>query len=904
MKTETGRRRRLTGALRAGRAAAFLTLATGINGTVAALEPRYEPIYVYLAAIVVVAWLGGLLLGVTTAIAAVVLYDTMFGPTTPMLSMSSVVPFVVAIGAAIMTQLVRAPLRTGATIAPAPERPLLAVPTVVSVAPALDTAELEDLRVQLAEAGRRHDELRSAAESEARLRIESTASAKARLAGLQHELETSRRDALEQARRAAALQSQLDAVAARDRDATERIAAFERALADDRSRLADLETRLRDTTQELEVAWKRVDEEKARADNEKSRLRELEQKANDALQRITADLAAKYQKPLAEAKQSLGDAIARIALVEKERDEARTLAAEAESRAAREKTQQDDADAVWRERLRLAVEDAERKAESLRAELGTQVAAAVTREQTLRQEMSSAFDAKLQSIVSGITSDYEETLGQATVEREAARAEVRSLTKKVDTLQKRVAESDIALRRAASEIDQLQSSLKRAAEESERLKKHTEADYAGRMHAAETRSASLQKALDGLREELEDTRTRLELERADRERIERDRDGKLQSIVAGLTSDYESAIGDAMVDREAARAEVRELTGKIAALEQKLAEQIAYQETAVARAREEAVRDRNERLTDYGTKLMETELRAAALQEELERRQKEVENAKSRVELERSERERAAADFDRKIASIVRNITEDHEQALGEAVVEKEAARAETRFLTNKIEALRKELEIERARATEATAGMARLEAEWSEKLNTIVSHLASDHEADLGQAMLEREEAKAEARDLANKLKALQRKLEGQAGRTPVSATERPTATGNVARPARVLLVHSDAGTRAMTKHALELSGYIVATAADGLEGLRMAASERPDVVLAEAVLPKMNGRELVQLLKARPETAATKVVLISTAPEKEARDFRADDILQTPSDFATMRATLASVLSKNQPN
>ena len=103
------------------------------------------------------------------------------------------------------------------------------------------------------------------------------------------------------------------------------------------------------------------------------------------------------------------------------------------------------------------------------------------------------------------------------------------------------------------------------------------------------------------------------------------------------------------------------------------------------------------------------------------------------------------------------------------------------------------------------------------------------------------------------------------------------------------------------MTKHALELSGYNVVTAADGLEGLRVAASQRPDVVLAEAVMPKMNGRELVQLLKARPETARIKVVLISgDAADRDRGDFRADDVLSTPSDFDAMRATLASVLAK----
>ena len=104
----------------------------------------------------------------------------------------------------------------------------------------------------------------------------------------------------------------------------------------------------------------------------------------------------------------------------------------------------------------------------------------------------------------------------------------------------------------------------------------------------------------------------------------------------------------------------------------------------------------------------------------------------------------------------------------------------------------------------------------------------------------------------------------------------------------------------RTMTKHTLEDAGYQVLTAADGLEGLRVASTQRPAVVLAQAVMPKMNGRELVQLLKARSETGSIKVILISGADSEGGSDFHADDILPTPVDFAAMKATLASVLAR----
>src|SRR5205807_220671 len=47
----------------------------------------------------------------------------------------------------------------------------------------------------------------------------------------------------------------------------------------------------------------------------------------------------------------------------------------------------------------------------------------------------------------------------------------------------------------------------------------------------------------------------------------------------------------------------------------------------------------------------------------------------------------------------------------------------------------------------EAAAALQKLDAEWSEKLQTIVGHLAGDHEVDLGEALVAKEEARAEVR-------------------------------------------------------------------------------------------------------------------------------------------------------------
>src|SRR6476469_7499388 len=90
-------RKWIAGALNAARAAALLTIATGVNGTLAAIWPHYEPIYAYLGAVVIVAFLSSAILGATAAVAAVILYDWMFAPVRMVPSMSIAIPVGVAL---------------------------------------------------------------------------------------------------------------------------------------------------------------------------------------------------------------------------------------------------------------------------------------------------------------------------------------------------------------------------------------------------------------------------------------------------------------------------------------------------------------------------------------------------------------------------------------------------------------------------------------------------------------------------------------------------------------------------------------------------------------------------------------------------------------------------------------
>lgn len=80
-----------------------------------------------------------------------------------------------------------------------------------------------------------------------------------------------------------------------------------------------------------------------------------------------------------------------------------------------------------------------------------------------------------------------------------------------------------------------------------------------------------------------------------------------------------------------------------------------------------------------------------------------------------------------------------------------------------------------------------------------------------------------------------------------------------------RVLVVDDDLDSARMLRVLLKLKGYEVSTALDGLEALEAAKAFRPDVILMDLTLPKMNGLEVAQELRKADGFALTMIVAVS---------------------------------------
>ena len=92
------------------------------------------------------------------------------------------------------------------------------------------------------------------------------------------------------------------------------------------------------------------------------------------------------------------------------------------------------------------------------------------------------------------------------------------------------------------------------------------------------------------------------------------------------------------------------------------------------------------------------------------------------------------------------------------------------------------------------------------------------------------------------------------------------------------ILLVDDNRHLQIAFKKILTSSGYQVELASDGEEGLRLAHSARPDVILLDMLLPKLGGVEVLRALKADRATATIPVIAFSGLPMSNEARLRRD--------------------------
>jgi signal transduction histidine kinase len=115
-----------------------------------------------------------------------------------------------------------------------------------------------------------------------------------------------------------------------------------------------------------------------------------------------------------------------------------------------------------------------------------------------------------------------------------------------------------------------------------------------------------------------------------------------------------------------------------------------------------------------------------------------------------------------------------------------------------------------------------------------------------------------------------------------------------------RILLADDNADMRDYVRQLLETRGYQVEAVGDGETALTTARATRPDLILTDVMMPRLNGIELLRMIRSDPILAGTPVVMLSARAGEDARvealDAIADDYLAKP--FAA-RELLARIKS-----
>ncbi|HJS17373.1 MAG TPA: response regulator [Anaerolineales bacterium] len=122
------------------------------------------------------------------------------------------------------------------------------------------------------------------------------------------------------------------------------------------------------------------------------------------------------------------------------------------------------------------------------------------------------------------------------------------------------------------------------------------------------------------------------------------------------------------------------------------------------------------------------------------------------------------------------------------------------------------------------------------------------------------------------------------------------------------LLLVEDDPDILKLLHTTLTFRGYRVVTARNGREGLDIVREEHPSIVIADIMMPKLDGFGLVHRLRLSPETCNIPVVFITAtyvAPEDKefALNIGATRFLQKPVDLDAFLKTIDELLTDSQP-
>jgi CheY-like chemotaxis protein len=116
-----------------------------------------------------------------------------------------------------------------------------------------------------------------------------------------------------------------------------------------------------------------------------------------------------------------------------------------------------------------------------------------------------------------------------------------------------------------------------------------------------------------------------------------------------------------------------------------------------------------------------------------------------------------------------------------------------------------------------------------------------------------------------------------------------------------KILVVEDNADTLELMTALLQIEGYQVVTAKNGRDGIDVATSEHPHLIITDINMPLVSGTDMIKALRSLPEFVSTPIIAM-TAYGKDgaarAVEAGADKVLSKPIEYDLFRDYVSSLL------
>ena len=118
---------------------------------------------------------------------------------------------------------------------------------------------------------------------------------------------------------------------------------------------------------------------------------------------------------------------------------------------------------------------------------------------------------------------------------------------------------------------------------------------------------------------------------------------------------------------------------------------------------------------------------------------------------------------------------------------------------------------------------------------------------------------------------------------------------------PKRILVADDDTRVLILMRDMLELKGYSVIEARDGQEALDKAKSEKPDLVILDVTMPKLDGDQVYMMLKAEPQNKSLPILILTgLRSDKEIEASQDLDMFAKPVKFDKLLGRMKQLLGE----